>query len=78
MAPDLSFANERIRPEWMLAFMQNPHAFIPDASMPYMALSSEEAQAIRLYISKLKAQKKIEAAPLPKSTPTQVPERIHK
>lgn len=46
-APDLAHARSRMSPDTMLAWIKNPRAFSPTAAMPQLALSDDEALAVR-------------------------------
>jgi cytochrome c1 len=36
--------------------MANPHAVMPDTTMPNVALTAEEAQSIRIFLSSVQGQ----------------------
>ena len=50
MAPDLAYARERLSPDMMLAWIDDPKAVSPAATMPDMGVSREEATLIRDYL----------------------------
>lgn len=51
LAPDLSFAPARLNSEWADRWIENPHAIMPDTTMPFLAITREEASAIRSYLA---------------------------
>lgn len=53
IGPDLSQAGVRYEPEWLYAWIKNPHAFKGETKMPNMAVSTEEAQVLTAFLSGL-------------------------
>jgi len=53
VGPDLSQAGVRYSPEWLYAWILNPHAYKPETKMPNMGLSSQEAQVLVAFLSGL-------------------------
>jgi sulfur oxidation c-type cytochrome SoxX len=56
IGPDLSQAGVRYRPEWLYAWIMNPHAYKRETKMPNMAVSTEEAQVLSAFLSGLGAK----------------------
>jgi len=50
LAPDLSFSDAKLNPAWANAWIANPHAIMPDTTMPHAALTQEEISAIRSFL----------------------------
>lgn len=63
-APDLTFAGDKVRPEWLFKFLKKPQALRPwlHARMPSFWLSDEEALALTEYLMTLKDK---DAPPIP-------------
>ena len=53
IGPDLSQAGARYGPEWLYAWIMNPHAYKPETKMPNMAVASQEAQVLTAFLSGL-------------------------
>lgn len=53
-APDLSDTGGKVRPEWLLRWLENPRAVDPNTRMPDLKLTSGEIQAISAYLMTLK------------------------
>ncbi len=53
IGPDLSQAGARYGPEWLYAWIMNPHAYKRETKMPNMAVASEEAQVLTAFLSGL-------------------------
>lgn len=51
LAPNLRFARERLGPEALVAWIMDPPAVWPAATMPKLGVSREEAELIRDYLS---------------------------
>ncbi|HEY9787903.1 MAG TPA: c-type cytochrome, partial [Candidatus Obscuribacterales bacterium] len=51
MAPDLASVPRKLNPDWADRWIENPHAIMPDTTMPNVALTREEASAIRSYLA---------------------------
>ncbi len=49
--PDLSKAGEKLRPEWTAAWIKRPRHYNPEARMPALRLSDEEARDVAAYVS---------------------------
>ena len=58
VGPDLSVAGEKLRPEWLAAFLRKPSAIHPGlaARMPHFRLSEAETGAIVQFLAGLKDQ----------------------
>lgn len=54
VGPDLRGVGNRLQPEYLTAFLQNPQAFIPGSSMKISGLWEEEVQALVAYLMSLK------------------------
>lgn len=54
VGPDLSGVGNRLRPEYLAAFLQNPQALIPGTPMKISELWEEEVQALVAYLMALK------------------------
>ncbi len=50
LAPDLRFARARMRPDALVAWLQDPRRVDPDAMMPATELSREEARALAAFL----------------------------
>ncbi len=63
-APDLTFEGDRVKPEWLFAFLKKPHTIRPAlrARMPNFRLTDREALALTEYLITLKDPK---APPVP-------------
>jgi len=53
VGPELSYAVERIRPEWMFYWIKNPQAIRPDTPMPNFRMPDDQIRAILSYLSSL-------------------------
>ena len=53
VAPNLSNIAEKTSPRWLYHWLKNPHDFSPEARMPSLRLSDEEARALVAYLSTL-------------------------
>lgn len=51
--PDLTAAAERLRPEWIFRWIQNPQAIEPESPMPHSGLSDDRIQSLVAYILSL-------------------------
>lgn len=51
LAPDLASVPRKLNSRWAERWMANPHAVMPDTTMPNLALTAEEAQSIRIFLS---------------------------
>ena len=54
MGPDLTKVGSRLRPEYLVAFLKDPQAFIPGSPMKNFDLWEEEVQALVVYLMSLK------------------------
>ncbi len=63
-APDLTFPGDKVRAEWLFAFLKKPHSLRPwlKARMPSFWLSDEEALSLTEYLTTLRDK---QAPPLP-------------
>ena len=52
-APDLADAGARFRPEWIAAWVENPRAVRPDATMPVLHATKEQAADIAAFVASL-------------------------
>ncbi len=52
-APDLADAGARFRPEWIAAWVENPRAMRPDATMPMLHATKEQAADIATFLATL-------------------------
>ncbi|MFQ5882583.1 MAG: c-type cytochrome [Candidatus Methylomirabilales bacterium] len=70
MAPDLSHEGEKVRPEWLFAFLKRPHRIRPalTARMPNFRLTDREALALALHI-----RTDMRDSPLPTKVPASSP-----
>jgi len=50
LAPDLRFARERMRPEALVRWLEDPKAIKPDTAMPTYPLTHEEARDVAAYL----------------------------
>lgn len=50
LAPDLADVKEKLHRDWVVRFIENPPLLMPDTTMPYMALTAEEAGALASYL----------------------------
>lgn len=53
VGPDLSYAAERIRPEWMFYWIKNPQRIRPDSPMPNFNMPDDQIRSILSYIYSL-------------------------
>ncbi len=55
-APDLTYEGDKVRPEWLFAFLKRPHPFRPGLKgrMPDFHFTDDEALAITQYVMSLK------------------------
>lgn len=51
--PDLRQAGARLHGDWIAAWLKDPHAFRPDATMPKFALTKEEVGDLAAYLAGL-------------------------
>ncbi len=58
IGPDLSQAGVRYGPQWLYAWIMNPHAYKPKTKMPNMAVVSEEARVLSAFLSGLGSENK--------------------
>lgn len=58
IGPELSRAGFRMNPQWIYKWIQYPQAIKRNAIMPAFGLPEEEAKAITLYLTTLRAQPK--------------------
>lgn len=56
LAPDLASVPRKLNSGWAERWMANPHAVMPDTTMPNVALTAEEAQSIRIFLSSVQGQ----------------------
>jgi len=59
IGPDLSQAGVRYGPEWLYAWIMNPHAYKPETKMPNMAVASQEAQVLVAFLSGLGSESQV-------------------
>lgn len=50
LAPDLADVKKKLRRDWVVRWIENPPLLMPDTTMPYMALTAEEAAALASYL----------------------------
>jgi len=50
VGPDLKEARMKLRPEWIPAWIQNPHAFRPTTRMPRFRLDEDELPAVAAFV----------------------------
>ncbi len=55
LGPDLTRAGFMLQPQFIYRWTRNPQSFKPNTRMPNLGLSEEEALAVTLYVSTLKA-----------------------
>jgi putative heme-binding domain-containing protein len=53
IGPDLSQAGVQYGPEWLYAWIKNPHAYKRETKMPNMAVSAEDAKFLSSFLSGL-------------------------
>ncbi|MFQ5589235.1 MAG: c-type cytochrome [Nitrospiria bacterium] len=53
VGPVLSYATERIRPEWMFYWIKNPQAMRPDTPMPNFNMPDDQIRSILAYLYSL-------------------------
>ena len=56
IGPDLSQAGARYGPEWLYAWILNPHAYKRETKMPNMNVAPEEAQVLVAFLSGLDSE----------------------
>lgn len=56
IGPDLSQAGARYGPDWLYAWILNPHAYKPETKMPNMDVAPEEAKVLAAFLSGLGAE----------------------
>lgn len=54
VGPDLSSVGSRLRPDYLVAFLQNPQAFIPGSPMKISELWEDEVRSLVAYLVSLK------------------------
>lgn len=52
-APDFAESGARLRADWLAAWIENPKSHRPDATMPKLAVSKEQAADIAAYLASL-------------------------
>ena len=50
VGPNLKEVRQKLRPEWLPVWIQNPHEFRPTTKMPRFRLEEQEVQAISAYL----------------------------
>ncbi len=50
VGPNLKEVRQKLRPEWLPVWIENPHEFRPTTKMPRFRISQEEVQAIAAYL----------------------------
>ncbi len=50
VGPELSYALERIRPEWLFYWIKNPQAIRPDSPMPNFNIPDDEIRSLLAYL----------------------------
>ena len=61
-APDLADAGARFRPGWIAAWVENPRAIRPDATMPMLHATKEQAADIAAFLATLGTPAKVDAS----------------
>lgn len=61
VGPELSYAMERIRVEWMFYWIKNPQAIHPNSPMPNFRMSDEQIRAVLAYMSSLSEGRSVAA-----------------
>jgi putative heme-binding domain-containing protein len=56
LGPDLSMAGFRYEPEWVYAWILNPHAYNAETRMPNIGMSPKEAQLISAFLNGLQGE----------------------
>jgi cytochrome c2 len=51
LAPDLRWTRERLRPDRLVAWIENPRAVVADARMPHTPLKRSEAEALAAFVA---------------------------
>lgn len=74
IAPELSRAGSKLDMDWMYEWIKNPRAVSPDARMPNLRLSDQDARDVVAYIGSLKDTRQFEQ----KSLNFNSPEKIRK
>ena len=64
IGPNLKDVRQKLRPEWLPVWIQNPHEFRPTTKMPRFRLEEQEVQAIAAYLWQSGTQ-----LPVPKQPP---------
>ena len=64
VGPNLKEVRQKLRPEWLPVWIQNPHEFRPTTKMPRFRLEEQEVQAIAAYLWQSGTQ-----LPVPKQPP---------
>ncbi len=69
-APDLTYEGDKVRPEWLFAFLTRPHQLRPwlKGRMPGFRFTDEEALAVTQYVMSLKNPAIVPAASAPAGT----------
>ncbi len=67
-APVLTLAGDRVRPEWVRAYLADPQKVKPGTTMPKATLTPDDIEALTHFLATLKSSKPVEppAGPAPK------------
>lgn len=57
-APDISFAGDKVKPEWLFYFLKKPRSYDAKTTMPELNMSDGEIRSIAAYLFSLKKNKK--------------------
>ncbi len=71
-APDLTYEGDKVRPEWLFAFLTRPHLLRPwlKGRMPDFRFTDEEALAVTQHVMSLQNPAIVPAASAPAGTPS--------
>ena len=67
VGPALDRAGFRLNPSWIYRWIKYPQAMKPESRMPNLGISDQDAKAISLYLSTLRAPRQEAAADKPAS-----------
>ncbi len=72
IAPELTRAGSKLDPDWMFEWVKNPRHFRPDARMPNLRLTDQEAHDVVAYLTTLKDNRHFEQKTLSLDDPAKV------
>ena len=72
VAPELTRVGSKTNPDWLFDWVKNPRHYNPDAWMPNLRLTDDEARHIVAYVSTLRDERKFDAVNLSLDDPEKI------